>query len=87
MYFDLHITFCPLLYSLTKVLNRVSSGVSEGKESAYNVEDPGSVPGLKRSPGEWNAKSTPVFLLGEFHGQRSLMAYSPWGYKESDMTE
>ena len=33
------------------------------------------------------AKSTPVFLLGEFHAQRSLMAYSPWGYKESDMTE
>ena len=56
MYFDLHITFCPLLYSLTKVLNRVSSGGSEGKESAYNAGDPGSVPGLKRSPGEWNGK-------------------------------
>jgi len=56
VYFDLHITFCPLLYSLTKVLNRVSSGGSEGKESAYNAGDPGSVPGLKRSPGEWNGK-------------------------------
>jgi len=22
---------------------------------------------------------TPVFLLGEFHGQRSLAGYSPWG--------
>ena len=30
---------------------------------------------------------TPVFLLGEFHGQRSLAGYSPWGRKESDMTE
>ena len=30
---------------------------------------------------------TPVFLPGEFHGQRSLVAYSPWGPKESDMTE
>ena len=30
---------------------------------------------------------TPVFLTGEFHGQRSLMGYSPWGHKESDMTE
>ena len=32
-------------------------------------------------------KPTPVFLLGESHGQRSLVAYSPWGRKESDMTE
>ena len=30
---------------------------------------------------------TPVFLPGEFHGQRSLVGYSPWGRKESDMTE
>ena len=27
-----------------------------------------------------------VFLPGEFHGQRSLVGYSPWGHKESDMT-
>ena len=26
-------------------------------------------------------------LVGEFHGQRSLAGYSPWGHKESDMTE
>ena len=26
-------------------------------------------------------------LPGEFHGQRSLVGYSPWGCKESDMTE
>ena len=30
---------------------------------------------------------TPVFLPGEFHGQRSLADYSPWGPKESDTTE
>ena len=29
----------------------------------------------------------PVFLSGELHGQRSLAGYSPWGCKESDMTE
>ena len=28
-----------------------------------------------------------VFLPGEFHGQRSLVGYSPWGLKELDMTE
>ena len=30
---------------------------------------------------------TPVFSLGEFHRQWSLAGYSPWGHKESDMTE
>ena len=30
---------------------------------------------------------TPVFLPGEFHGQRSLVGYSPWGHKESKTTE
>jgi len=30
---------------------------------------------------------TPVFLLGEFHGQRSLVRYSTWGRKESDRTK
>ena len=31
--------------------------------------------------------TTPVFLSGEFHGQRSLVDYSPGGHKESDRTE
>ena len=30
---------------------------------------------------------TLVLLPGESHGQRSLAGYSPWGHKESDMTE
>ena len=31
----------------------------------------------------WRRKwqPTPVFLPGEFHGQRSLAGYSPWGHK------
>ena len=31
--------------------------------------------------------ATPVFLPGEFHGQRSLAGYSPWGREELDTTE
>ena len=27
------------------------------------------------------------FLPGESHGQRNLVGYSPWGRRESDMTE
>ena len=34
---------------------------------------------------EW--QPTPVLLPGKSHGQRSLVGYSPWGRKESDMTE
>ena len=32
-------------------------------------------------------KPTPVLLFGESHGRRILVGYSPWGHKESDMTE
>ena len=37
----------------------------------------------------WRRKwqPTPVLLPGKFHGQRSLVGYSPWGCKESDTTE
>ena len=38
-------------------------------------------------PLEKARQPTPIFLPGEFHGQRSLVGYSPWGHKESDMTE
>ena len=55
-------------------------GGSDGKESACNAGDWGSIPGLGRS-------LTPVFSPGESHGQRSLAGYSPWGHKKSDMTE
>ena len=31
------------------------------------------------------ATHSSVFWPGEFHGQRSLVSYSQWGHKESDM--
>ena len=31
--------------------------------------------------------NSPVFLPGEFHGQRNLADYSPWCHKELDTTE
>ena len=55
-------------------------GVSEGKGSACSVRESGSIPGLGRPPRKGNGTS--VLLPGEFHGH-----YSPWGCKESDMTE
>ena len=68
-------------------LHRGFSGGSDGKESACNVGDMSSIPGLGRSPGEGEWLTTPVFLPGEFQGQRSLAGYSPRGQKGLDMTE
>ena len=34
---------------------------------------------------EW--QPAPVSLPGNFHGQRSMVGYSPWVHKESNMTE
>ena len=43
----------------------------------------------KHLPSGWRRKwqPTPVFLPGEFLGQRSLVGYSPWGGKELDTTK
>ena len=62
------------------------AGGSDSKESMYSAEDLGSVPGLRRSlRREW--QPTAVFLPGKFHGQGSLVSFSPWGPTESDTTE
>ena len=44
-------------------------------------------PWVRKIPWRRAWQPTPVFLLGESHGQRSLAGYSSWGHKESDMTE
>ena len=44
-------------------------------------------PGVRKIPWRWEWQTTPVFLPGKIHGQRSLAGYSSWGHKESDPTE
>ena len=63
-----------LRYSLTGL---GFPGGSEGKESACNAGDTGSVPRMGRSPGEGSGLPAPVFLPGESHGQRSVAVSSP----------
>ena len=55
--------------------------------SAGAIADEGSVPGSGRSPWRRQQQPTPIFLPEEFNGQRSLVGYSPWGYKESDSSK
>ena len=42
---------------------------------------------VRNIPWRREQQSTPVFLPGEFHRQRSLVGYGPWRGKESDRTE
>ena len=63
------------------------SGGSVSKESVCIVGDLGSIPGLGRSPGEGHGNPLQYSYLENPHGKRSLVGYSPWGHKESDMTE
>ena len=55
--------------------------------NAGDVRDMGLIPGSGRPPWRRKWQPTLVFLPGKFHRQRSLVGYSPWGHKESDMTE
>ena len=68
---------CPILGFL---------GDSDGKVLP-ECRRPGFDPWIGKIPWRRKWKPTPVFLPGEFHGQRNLVGYSPWGHKESDTTE
>ena len=56
-------------------------GGSDGKVSACNVEDPGSIPGSERSPGEGNG--TPL----QYSCLENPMDGGAMGCTESDTTE
>ena len=55
--------------------------------NAEDTGDVGSIPWVGKILWRKTWQPTPVFLPGEFHGQRSLAGYSPWDPKESDTTE
>ena len=65
-------------------------GRANGKEPACQCrrhKRHGFNPWLGKIPWRRKWQPTPVFLPGESHGQRSLVGYSPYDHKESDMTE
>ena len=55
--------------------------------NAGDTGDADLIPGSTRSPGEGHGNPLQNCWPGESHGQRSLAGCSPWGHKESDMTE
>ena len=66
------------------------SGGTSSKEPAgqrRRCKRRGCDPWVRKIPWRRAWQPTPVFLPGESHGQRSLAGYSPWGRKESDLTE
>ena len=67
---------------MLKMLSMGFPGSSDGKESVCNAGDLGLTPWLGSSPWRRERLPTPVFWPGDLHG-----LYSPWGSKESDITE
>ena len=69
-----------------------SVGGTVGKDLPAHAGDGGFDPLVEKMPsrdgnGRRKWQHTLVFLSGRFHGQRSLVGYSLWGHKESDVTE
>ena len=62
-------------------------GGSAGKEPSCKAGDPSFIPGSGRSPGGGCGNPLQYSHLENPHGQRRLVDCSPWGHKESDMTE
>ena len=65
------------------VYHKRDPGSSGGKESTCNIVDPDLIPGLGKIPWRREWQPTPVFLSGEFHGQRSLAGYIVYGVTKS----
>ena len=59
------------------------------KDPSENVENTGDMGSISRSgrPQEEEMVSTPSILSGKTHGQRFMVGYSPWDYKDPDTAE
>ena len=83
-----HSPCCQPSVQITLYLHHISfPGGSDGKKFACHAGGAGSIPGWGRSPGEGNVYTGQYSWPGTSHEQRTLAGYSPWGRKESDMTE
>ena len=76
--------FCFLMLTgasqVTLVVKNLPANVGDTRES-------GSKAGSERSPGKKKMAIHSLFLPRKSHEQRSLVGYSPWGYRELDTTK
>ena len=90
-YFNLQNIFISLkirtVYLITYNIALASLVAQLVKKFACNVGDLGSISGLGRFPGRGHGNPFQYSCLENPHEQRSLVGYSPWGYKESDTTD
>ena len=79
-----------LQFSLV-LASQVALVIKNPPANAGDIRDMGLISGSGRSSGGGHGNPpsipTPVFLPGESHGWRNLVAYSPQGHKELDTTE
>ena len=82
--------YLALHYSMRDPLTHLTlwgfPGGSDDKESTCQCRRPRFHPWVWKIPWRRARQPTPVFLPGEFRGQRSLAGYSPQDRKESDVT-
>ena len=71
---------------LVDLASQVVPVVKNLAANAEDSRDSGSIPKLGRSSGEGNGNPL-QYSWEKSHGQRNLVGYTPWGHKESDMTE
>ena len=80
-----------LFHMKASILNSISTllgpSLAEVKSVCLECGRPGFSPWVGKIPWRRKWQPTPVLLLGESHGGRSLVGYSLWGCKESDTTE
>ena len=80
------LSYSSLIHSSASDILLLIPGGSEDKASACNTGDPGLIPESGRSSREGNGNLLQYSCL-ENPRQRSLVGYSPWDHKESDMIE
>ena len=74
-----------ILSPLVLIIIQGFPGGSDGKW-AMQCRRPRFDPWVGKIPWRQKWQPTPVLLPGKFHGQRSIVGYSPWVHKELDWT-